>query len=719
MAKRLDSILSRMNHDLNAQPQVTQSITKHTVINLVQPEQYVGEVVNLSYNEAKIQINDAYRKKVGGIPAQCFLIATRINPNEDTNESLFMEEDFSVILLRVVDSAQLPGDMDKERILVENAELSHGLDSHWDNRIQDPATKNMMSFGAVQCRVVGTFYMDKKSAQAENFDLCFGNDLSNFYPNRALKVYKPSAQALSAIVNFGINDSSAVKIGQVRYSSTNRSQQGVSEVEVCIDPRDLVAQKTAVFGMTRTGKSNTVKIIAKSIYQLRQKRNQRIGQLIFDANGEYANENLQDMDDSGKAQALRNVWQVPVKGEMGSPDDVVTYGLLKNANDPNRVVMKINFYDDTLIQVGKELIDDKLNNDANQAVQYVKSFTSVYFEPVESMSPGEKTRELRRRLIYKTILHVAGFKDPTDGKAYKEGTKLFSDDLINSLHIGINEFDDLPDSKQKELKKNLDKYKDCSKILEQYNNYGTGYAELGRAFEALLMYTKDPYSTYSDFEKAYLLTSSSGSLWLDVSTSSLLETFQYKNAAKKIAKAGVYHDPKSAKKDYAQMIYEDLAVGKLVIVDQALGDSELNKLAAERILRRIFDENNRLFSDAQSPANILIYVEEAHNLMPRGSEEDTTNIWARVAKEGAKFNIGMIYSTQEVSSIQKNILKNTTNWFISHLNNGEEIRALSDFYDFKDFAQSILQAEDKGFIRMKTKSNKFVVPIQVDRFQVE
>lgn len=725
MPAQLDSIFSRMNHDLKPKDTTLPIYKKPQILDLIQEDQYVGEVINLVFEKAKVQVNDAYRRKVGGIPAQCFLIATRINVNDDKerleNETdsdedrLYDDEDCSVILLRVVDSANLPGDQDRERILVDNAGTVHGENRHWDDNFVDAKMKNQMSFGALQCRVIGTFYMEENKGK---YELKFGNDLANFYPNRGLKVYKPSEKALSAIVNFGVDYTNSVKIGQVRYSSTNRRGRGVSEVEVDIDPRDLIAQKTAIFGMTRTGKSNTVKIIAKSIYQLRQKANRKIGQLIFDANGEYANENLQDINSEGEAQALRNVWKVPVNGEMGSPDDVVTYGLLKNANDPNRVVMKINFYDDTLLQIGKELIDDKLLADPNQNALYIKSFTGVYFEPLEDLSAGERIRENRRRLIYKTVLYLAGFKDPTDGKVLKPNQKLFSDALINSLHIGIKDFDDLAENKQKEFNKNLERYKDTASVLEKLNNYGCSYAELARALEGLLNYTKDNYSTYTDFEKEYVRTSDSGVNWLDVSTSSLLETFLYKNAAKRIAKASVYHDPKSARKDYAQMIYDDLVVGKLVVVDQSLGDSDLNKLAAERILRKIFDENNKVFSEAQDPSRILVYVEEAHNLMPKGSEEDTTNIWARFAKEGAKFNLGMIYSTQEVSSIQTNILKNTTNWFISHLNNKEEIRALSNFYDFSDFAASILQAEDKGFIRMKTKSNKFVVPIQVDLFDI-
>jgi hypothetical protein len=72
---------------------------------LVEAEAYVGEVVSLGYNDAIVQIHDYHRKQVGGIPALCFLIGTRVGTAEIADPR---EEDTSVILLRVIDQADLP-----------------------------------------------------------------------------------------------------------------------------------------------------------------------------------------------------------------------------------------------------------------------------------------------------------------------------------------------------------------------------------------------------------------------------------------------------------------------------------------------------------------------------------------------------------------------------------------------------------------------------------
>ena len=64
----------------------------------------------------------------------------------------------------------------------------------------------------------------------------------------------------------------------------------------------------------------------------------------------------------------------------------------------------------------------------------------------------------------------------------------------------------------------------------------------------------------------------------------------------------------------------------------------------------------------------------------------------------------------------KRQLSNTENILVSHLNNQNEISELAKYYDFRDFAVSIIRSQDVGFVRVKTLSNPFVIPVQINKF---
>lgn len=216
------------------------------------------------------------------------------------------------------------------------------------------------------------------------------------------------------------------------------------------------------------------------------------------------------------------------------------------------------------------------------------------------------------------------------------------------------------------------------------------------------------------------LRSSSGKSWLDDDTTAILNMLTNKNAKdsyingyKVLADVRKFHSSRRAQ-EVGDEIYKHLLEGKIIILDLSVGDPTLREKISEQIGRSIFSKSMQTFVDGQLPPNVVVYIEEAHNLI--GKSHELTETWPRLAKEGAKYRIALVYATQEVSSVHPNILANTENWFISHLNNDREIKELARFYDFDDFSRSLLRAQDVGFARVKSLSSPFVVPVQIDKF---
>jgi len=138
-------------------------------------------------------------------------------------------------------------------------------------QIADPLTLNEVQ--TVRTSVCGprTFYDD------EHGDLAFGSDIDTIYAARRMLVYKPYGKSLETIASFlavraGDPDrpSMRMRIARCATPSTRRREKLADDagkpiaVPVEVDIADFVAHKTAVFGMTRLGKSNTMKVIATS-----------------------------------------------------------------------------------------------------------------------------------------------------------------------------------------------------------------------------------------------------------------------------------------------------------------------------------------------------------------------------------------------------------------------------------------------------------------------
>ncbi len=274
-----------------------------------------GQVLLLDYDTATLAVHDYHRERAGGLARGMFLLAGSAPAGENAN----------FVLLRIAGAKRLANHAATDDARLTAARESIGREL-WSEKLATWVADEI-ALGGVEARILGTLTWSVGDM------LEFAEDIANYYSARGAYVWKPTGPLLETIVNLTHRGNSLdlsplgismargvrVRIARTRFAAADR--QGDSDdvqVPVRIDPTDLLKRRTAFFGMSRSGKSNAMKITSQAVYLLRKDYPDfRVGQLVFDPNGEYAQDNPQD----GRGlHRIHDLVGLPRRGE------VETYG---------------------------------------------------------------------------------------------------------------------------------------------------------------------------------------------------------------------------------------------------------------------------------------------------------------------------------------------------------------------------------------------------------
>lgn len=114
------------------------------------------------------------------------------------------------------------------------------------------------------------------------------------------------------------------------------------------------------------------------------------------------------------------------------------------------------------------------------------------------------------------------------------------------------------------------------------------------------------------------------------------------------------------------MLIYALSQGKLCIVDVSQMRGAQALMLSGLILRRIFDRNQKEFTEADSKTiPTIAVIEEAQSVL--NGNTTTSEPYIAWVKEGRKYDLGALLITQQPGSIPVDILSQGDNWFVFHL----------------------------------------------------
>lgn len=156
--------------------------------------------------------------------------------------------------------------------------------------------------------------------------------------------------------------------------------------------------------------------------------------------------------------------------------------------------------------------------------------------------------------------------------------------------------------------------------------------------------------------------------------------------------------------------------GYIAIVDVfSLDSDEKRRLAAARICDAVYESSAQRMREGLTNNYIQIYLTKyAQDFIGDGQSDASGRIYNKIARDGEKLNIGLVYATDIPSLIAPTIIADTKNFFVtvSRFMHSDERDAVKRLKGFEDLVDSVRYAPRADHLYILTRSRPFVVPAQ-------
>ena len=459
------------------------------------------------------------------------------------------------------------------------------------------------------------------------------------------------------------------------------------DYDIKINPDKFFTKHSAILGNTGSGKSCTVTSILQSLFNYNYSREsdkedklKNATIIIFDTNGEYKSafegyENINAFTISEEGMKVPywfmnyEDFEYLFEPSAGTQAPILkkALGLLKNEKNilENEKISELEMEYLLKLQKGCQ--------SKNQELEKI-----IWYELEDYLKFKILTKEVKLKIKINSILKEKGKCKPNNGfinhrlppkkiiflqmRLDKVLKKMISKETKNYQNIDSPKFFDFSEL----IDKGLDE------AIESIDENKNRYREYVSSLKLRLA------SFMSDMRKAEPLIFNENSLHSDKKINNYLEIFfKYIFGDKDMIDGNLFSEYKKKNKEKIDK------KNQIIILDLSLLPFELLETITGLIGRLILEFTQRInkvekYKDKRGEYPIALILEEAQNYIPEvdknGKKSITKKVFEKIAREGRKFGVSLIVSSQRPSELSKTILSQCNTFIVHKLQNPEDQR---------------------------------------------